>query len=83
MGEDAADIGDQPLGLGEKLGPGGCGHRAHEDGAVLHVREIGRGQNQAGAGGDLAGTGNPAAVMLANDSPLPPTVSGSAASVLS
>ena len=56
MGEDAADIGDQTLCLGEQLRPGGRGHRAHEDGAGLHLRKIGRGQHQAGARGDLAGT---------------------------
>ena len=56
MGQDAADIGHQPLCLGEQLGPGGRGHRTHEDGAGLHLREIGRGHHQAGARGDLAGT---------------------------
>ena len=41
--QNAADIGHQALGLGEQLRPGGSGHRAHEDGAGLHFREIGRG----------------------------------------
>jgi len=65
MGEDAADIGHQTLGLGEQLRPGRRGHRAHEDGAGLHLREIGRGQHQAGARGNLAGTAGVAVQAVA------------------
>jgi hypothetical protein len=37
----------RPFAWENRLGPGGRGHRTHEDGARLHLREIGWGHDEA------------------------------------